>query len=351
MRAAVLAAYGAPEGLQLQEIDKPEPKAGELLVCVHATSVTRGDTEIRAFDLPWLFRIPLRIWLGLFGPKPNTIMGMEFAGIVESVGAGVDRFEPGDAVFGPTGMGFGAYAEYVCVSADEVIAKKPECVSFEQAAAVGIGGLAALGYLNKGRVHDAKKVLIRGASGSIGTFAVQLAKHFGAHVTGVCPTDSVQRVEQLGADVVIDYTRQDFTENGETYDLILDVVGKMSISRCLRSLSRSGCYVRGTVPGLWEVLRTLWATMTSRKRVVIGDAGESTEGLVFLAGLLETGELETVVDRRYPLEQIAQAHRYVEKGHKKGNVIITMVPGELDGETPVHGLGARIEPITTAQTP
>ncbi len=310
--------------MQLQDVPKPTPKPGEILVRVHATSVTRGDTELRALDVPWLFWIPLRIWIGLRRPKPNTILGMELAGTVEATGSEVSRFAPGDAVFGPTRMGFGGYAEYTCVVADEVIVRKPEGVSFSQAAAVGVGGLAALGYLRKGGIDTAKTVLIRGASGSIGSFAIQLAKHFGAHVTAVCPPDSVQSVASLGADVVIDYTTDDFTKNGETYDLILDVVGKMSISACLGSLASRGRYVRATIPGLWEIARALWTAVTSSKRIVMGDAGDSLEGLEYLAGLLQTGELQAVVDRHYPLAEIAEAHRYVQRGHKRGNVIVTV---------------------------
>jgi NADPH:quinone reductase-like Zn-dependent oxidoreductase len=322
MKAAVLTAYGGPEGLVVRQIPPPAPKDGEVLIRVHATSVTRGDTELRTLDMPWLFRVPLRLWLGLRRPRKDTVLGMEFAGVVESVGAGVTGLRPGDAVFGPSGMGFGAYAQFVCVPASGIVVRKPDGVSFAAAAALSVGGMAALGYLNKGKVRDARRVLIRGASGSIGSYAVQLAKHFGAHVTGVCPPDSVDLVRRLGADVVIDYTAQDFTATDDRYDLMLDVVGAMPIGRCLALLRDGGRYVRGTIPGASEVLQALWTRMTSRKRVIMGDHGESAEDLAFLAGLLERGELETVVDRVYPLDDIAQAHAYVERGHKQGNVII-----------------------------
>jgi len=320
MKAVVLTAYGAPESLQLREVDRPAPKEGEVLVRVHATTVTAGDTELRTLRLPWLFSIPLRMWMGW--SKPGTILGMELAGVVAAVGEGVEQYQVGDAVFAAAGTGFGAYAEYACVPTSGLITTKPEGLGFAQVAAVPIGGLAALNYLRKGGVGRGKRVLIRGASGSIGTFAVQLAKHFGAHVTGVCGPKGVARVRQLGADEVIDYTEADFADSGLTYDLILDVVGKMPIRRCLGALEPDGTFVRGTVPGLGELLRALWTRVTSRQRVVLGDAGGTAEDLAFLGGLLEAGELETVIDGRYPLERIADAHRYVETGHKQGNVII-----------------------------
>jgi NADPH:quinone reductase-like Zn-dependent oxidoreductase len=322
MKAVLLTGYGPPEVLQLQEVDRPLPAAGEALVRVHHTTVTAGDCELRALALPWLFQIPIRLWLGVFKPKPKTILGMQLAGVIEAVAEGVDTFEVGDAVFAATGMGFGAYAEYVCVPVDGMITKIPTGVSFEQSACLPVEGLAALGYLRKGGIDTAKSVLVRGASGGIGTFAVQLAKYFGAHVTGVCGAEGVDRVRALGADVVIDYTQKDFFDNGVAYDLILDVVGKTPISGCVRSLSAEGAYVRGTVPGLWEVLESLWYAVTSRKRVVLGDAGESVGDLVFLRDLLRQGVLESVVDRRYPLEAAAEAHRYVDGGHKQGHVVI-----------------------------
>jgi NADPH:quinone reductase-like Zn-dependent oxidoreductase len=324
VRAVVLTAYGPAEGLELQEVDKPVPGPGEVLVRVHAATVTAGDSELRTSALPWLFWVPLRLWMGLVRPKPNTVLGMEVAGVVDSVGEGVERFGPGDEVFGATGLGFGAYAEYVRVEAEGILAIKPDEVAFEQAVTVPVGGIAALGYLRKGGIAGGKTVLVRGASGSIGTYAVQLAKHAGAHVTGVCGTEGLARVQALGADVVIDYTTEDFTENGVTYDLMLDVVGRMSISRCLRSVKPGGTYVRGTIPGVWELLVALWAKLTSRKRVVLGDAGDSVEDLVSLGELMAQGELEAVIDRRYPLEETADAHRYVETGHKQGHVVITV---------------------------
>ena len=324
MRAVVLTAYGPADSLEVRDVPDPTPRAGEVLIRVVATTVTMGDTELRSLSMPWLFSLPLRMWLGFGAPRPGTILGMELAGVVEAVGEGVVGFQVGDAVAGASGMGFGTYAELVCAPADRLLVHKPDSVSFAVAATAPTGGLAAVGYLRKGRIEQAKTVLIRGASGSIGTFAVQVAKHRGAHVTGVCGPDGVERVRGLGADVVLDYTQRDFTESDETYDLMLDVVGRMPISRCLRAVAPGGTYVRGTVPGVWELLVALWFNLTSRKRVVLGDAGESVEDLRALMGLLESGQVESVIDRTYPLEQIVDAHRYVETGHKQGHVVVTV---------------------------
>ena len=321
----VLKGYGAADGLSLQEVDTPAPRADQVLVRVHAATVTMGDTELRASNMPWLFRLLTRLWLGFIRPKPGLILGMEMAGVVEAVGEAVEGFTPGDEVFGASAMGLGTHAEYVCVPAEGLLAHKPAGVSFEQAAPIAIGGLAALGYLRRGGIEQARTVLVRGASGSIGTYAVQLAKHFGAHVTAVCGAQAMARMEALGADEVIDYTRQDFDESGQTYDLILDVVGKVPIARCMRSLTPRGAYVRGTVPGLWEMMVALWMGVASRRRVVLGDGGGSAEDLVFLGQLLASGGLRSVIDRRYPLEQIVQAHQYVETGHKQGHVLIEVV--------------------------
>ncbi|MEX1363418.1 MAG: NAD(P)-dependent alcohol dehydrogenase [Nannocystaceae bacterium] len=320
----MLTRYGPAEALQLQDIPRPEPGPGQLRVEVRATTVTRGDTEMRALDMPWLFRLPIRIWLGLWGPRQHTVLGMEMAGVVDSVGEGVDGFAVGDEVLGTSDMGLGTYAQYVLVKADGLVAAKPTSLSFEEAAAVPIGGLAALGYLTKGGIESAKRVLIRGGSGSIGSFAVQIAKHFGAHVTAVCPPQGVQRARQLGADEVVDYTDTDFDATGETWDLILDVVGRTPIARCLSVLEPGGRYVRATIPGVFELLRGLWARMTSDKRVIMGDSGDTPQRLRQLVTLIEAGEVRPVVDRTYALPEVAEAHRYVEQGHKQGNVVLTV---------------------------
>ncbi len=326
MKAVVLEMYGAADGLRLKDMAPLVPRADQVLVTVHTTTVNMGDTEIRASNIPWLFRLLTRLWLGFFRPRSDLILGMEMAGVVEAVGEAVERFSPGDEVFGSSAMGLGAHAESVCVPAKGLLAHKPPGVPFEQVAPLTISGLAALGYLRQGGVEQARTVLIRGASGSIGTYAVQLAKHSGAHVTAVCGTEAMERMEALGADVVIDYTRQEFDESGQTYDLILDVVGRVPISRCLHALTPQGVYVRGTVPGLWEFLVALWVRLTSRRRVVLGDAGGSAGDLVFLGQLLASGALRSVIDQRYPLDQLAQAHRYVETGHKQGHVLIAVMP-------------------------
>ena len=327
MRAAVVTAYGGPSVVQVRAVARPRVGEGQLLVRVVASTVTRGDTELREMAMPWLFRVPLRLWLGVRRPRRDTVLGMELAGIVEEVGPGVEGFAAGGPVFGLRGMGFGGNAEYATVAAKDLIAKAPADTDVEQLAALAVGGLAALGYLRKGGIQAGARVLVRGASGSIGTYAVQLAKHQGAHVTAICPAEHAPAVTELGADEVIASTSEDFVDRPERYDLMLDVVGRMPIARCLRVLTPHGRYVRGTIPGVGEVLRALWTALTSRKRVVMGDAGGSAEDLAHLAQLVHAGSLRTVIDRRYPLAEISQAHDYVAQGHKRGNVIITL-PGD-----------------------
>jgi NADPH:quinone reductase-like Zn-dependent oxidoreductase len=324
MRAAVIRAYGPPNGVELADVPTPVATAGQLVVRVHTTTVNMGDTEIRASNLPWLFRIPIRLWLGVLRPKPSTILGMEVAGVVADVGGETRGFAVGDEVVGAMPMGFGAHADFARVDAAGLVARKPEQLTFDEVAPLPVAGLAALGYLRKGGIEGAKTVMVRGASGAIGTYAVQLAKHFGAEVTAVCGPQALERMRELGADVVIDYTQSEFDADDTTYDLILDVVGQQPIGRFVRCLTARGAYVRGTVPGLWEVCVALWYWGASRKRVVMGDAGESVEDLRLLVDLLVAGTLETVIDRRYPLEQIADAHAYVETGHKQGHVLIQM---------------------------
>ena len=322
MKAIVYTEYGPPDVLQLKEVAKPIHKDNEVLIKVYAATVTKFDCWQRSSTAPtgfWLFQ---RITMGLIKPK-KTILGTELSGEIESVGKDVKRFKEGDQVFASTGMNMGANVEYICMPEDGPVATKPVNITYEEAAAVPQGALAALFFLKKGNIKSGQKVLIFGASGGVGTFAVQLAKHFGAEVTGVCSTVKVEFVESLGADKVIDYTKEDFTKSGETYDIIFDTVGKSSISGCVKSLKKKGFYLFTTF-GLPKLIQILWLSMTSSKKVIYGLVEERAEDLIFLKELIEAGKIKTVIDKRYPLEQTAEAHKYVETGHKKGHVVITV---------------------------
>jgi NADPH:quinone reductase-like Zn-dependent oxidoreductase len=322
MKAIVCTKYGPPDVLQLKEVEKPTPKEDEVLIKIYATTVSSGDVIDRSGTVsPWAW-LPTRIIFGFRKPK-RTIPGAELAGEIEAVGKDVTLFRKGDQVFGNTGFGSGAYAEYKCLPEDGVLAMKPANMTYEEAAAVPFGGLTALHFLGKGNIQSGQKVLIYGASGSIGTFAVQLAKYFGAKVTGVCSTTNLEMVESLGADKVIDYTQEDFTKSGETHDVIFDAVRKSSFSRCKGSLKKKGFYLT-TDMGLALILQMLWTLMIGSKKVISGVASSRTKDLNFLKKLIEAGKIKSVIDRRYSLEEIVEAHRYVDKGHKKGNVVITV---------------------------
>jgi len=320
MKAIVWTKYGPPDVLQLKEVEKPVPKDNEVLIRIYATTVTAGDCELRSFKIPIGFRLPLLIYMGLIRSR-NIILGQELAGEIEATDKDVKRFRKGDPVFAY--VGFGAYAEYVCLPEDRMLAIKPANMTYEEAATVPLGGLEALHYLRKGNVQIGQKILINGAGGSIGTYAIQLARHFGAEVTGVDSTGKLDMLRSIGADQVIDYTQEDFTKSGETYDVIFDVAGKSSFSRSIRSLKQNGRYLLGN-PRLSQKVRGRWTSMRSSKKVIPWTANEKTEDLIFLRELIEAGKVKSVIDRRYPLEQTAEAHRYVEKGHKKGNVVITL---------------------------
>src|SRR5438876_5132196 len=324
MKAAVYTRYGPPDVLEIKDVEKPVPGDNEILVRIHATTVCAADWRMRKAD-PFL----VRFMNGLWRPRKIHILGMEFAGTVESVGKAVTRFGAGDQVFGSTGFKFGAHAEYTCLPEDALLAIKPLNMTFEEAAAVLFGGISALHFLRKAKIQAGQKVLVYGASGSVGIFAVQLAKHFGAHVTGVCSTANLALVKSLGADEVVDYTREDFSRAGRVYDIVFDTVGKSGFSRSLASLKRGGAYVRvggsGGLPSLLGgILRGLWASLTGAAKVIGGVARGTTGDLAFLKGLIEAGKLRTVIDRRYALDEIAEAHRYAEAGHKKGHVVILL---------------------------
>ena len=328
MKAIVCQEYGPPEVLQFNEVERPAPKKNEIRIRVVATTAARGDCELRGLAVPTLLRFMMRIAFGFQGPR-RKILGQELAGEIESVGINVKLFKKGDQVFALTGLHLGAYAQYDCLPEKGLVAIKPSNMSFEEAAAVPVGGLHALHFLSKGDIRSGQKVLIIGAGGSIGTFAVQIAKSLGAEVTGVDVAGKLEVVRYIGADHVIDYTRKDFTKEGELYDVIFDTVGRSSFSRCIRSLEENGRYLLGN-PGLSQQVRAKWTSMTSSKKVIGGTVSYKAEDMYRLRELIEAGKVRSIIDRRYPLEKMVEAHKYVDSGQKKGNVVITISSG-LEG--------------------
>jgi NADPH:quinone reductase-like Zn-dependent oxidoreductase len=327
MKAVVWTKYGPPDVLEVKEIEKPTPNGDEVLIRIYATTVTAGDCEMRSLKFPIYLSLPMRIWLGLRKPRGTTIPGTELSGAIEAVGKDVKLFKEGDQVFGSAGMSFGTNAEYICLPAEPGemeggVAIKPANMTYEEAATVPFGGRDSLHFLRKGNIQSGQKILINGAGGSIGTFAVQLAKYFGAEVTAVDSTGKLDMLRSIGADHVIDYTQEDFTKNGETYDVIFDVVGKISFSRSEKSIKQNGTYLLANPVS--QLVGGLWTRMTSSKRVVMQTASGTIEDLIYLRELVEAGKIKTVIDRTYPLEQIVEAHRYVETGQKAGNVVITV---------------------------
>jgi NADPH:quinone reductase-like Zn-dependent oxidoreductase len=321
MKIVVCTKYGPPEVLQFREAEKPAPKDNELLIRVYATTVTAGDWRVRSGNVPKGFGLLMRLALGFTKPR-QPILGTELAGVVEAVGSTVRGFQAGDRVFAFADAKMGCYAEYKCMAEGGAVTRMPSNLTFEEAAALSFGGTTALHFFRKAQLKHGEKVLINGASGGVGTAAIQLAKHYGAEVTAVCSTANLDLVRSLGADHVIDYTREDFMKNGESYDVIMDNAGTAPFARCQGSLSEGGRLLL-VLGGLPEMLRAPWQSRGGKK-VITGVAAGSAEDVRFLAGLAEKGQFRPVIDRRYPFAQIVEAHRYVDTGRKRGNVVLTL---------------------------
>jgi NADPH:quinone reductase-like Zn-dependent oxidoreductase len=328
MKAIIWTKYGSPDGLQLREVPTPTPKDNEVLIKVHAATASRADTEFRRLKLPFLFAIPIRLYLGLLRPTRIKILGTEFAGEIVAAGKAVTQYQTGDPVYGYTGLGMGTYAEYLCLSEKSsallgVMSRRPTNITFEEAAAVPFGGLEALHSLGRTNIQRGQKVLIVGAGGSIGTYAVQLARHYGAEVTGVDSGGKLDMLRSIGADYVIDYTREDYTKNGQKYDVIMDTIGGSPFAGSVRSLTDKGTYLNVN-PKMIHRLQMGWSKGKSNKQLLSWEGGYTTRNLLRLKELIEAGTIKPVIDRRYSLEQIAEAHRYVETDQKKGNVVISV---------------------------
>lgn len=324
MKAFITTKYGTPDVLQLREVEKPTPKDNEVLVRIIATTVTSGDWRIRSLDVPIGFKTISRLIFGFSKPR-QPILGTELAGEIESIGSKVNSFRVGDPVFAYSDSNMGAHAEYICISEDGAIAIKPANLSFEEAAALSFGGATALKFFQRGNIQSGEKVLVNGASGAVGTAAVQIARHFGAVVTGVCSTRNVELVRSLGAHDVIDYTKSDFTSNGDTYDIIMDTAGTAPFSRCKESLAKGGRLLK-VLGSMADMLQAPLISIVSDKKVIAGPASGSKEDLLFLAELAEKGEYKPVIDRRYLFKDMVEAHRYVDTGRKRGNIVVTLEP-------------------------
>lgn len=322
MKAITYHEYGSPDVLKLEDIPKPTPSDDQVLVKVHAATVGTWDCESRSFTFPLWFWLPLRLAMGIRRPR-WPVLGQELAGEIEAVGKNVKRFKKGDQVFASTGLGFGAHAEFKCLLSTGAIAIKPVNMSYEEAAGIPTGGDNALHFLRKADIQNGESVLINGAGGNIGVVGVQLAKHFGAEVTAVDSTEKLDMLRAIGADHVIDYTKEDFTETGKTYDVILDLVLRSPFSRFLRSIKPGGRYLLAN-PSPLSMLRALWTSKTSSKKVMFAFAGSKQEDLVALKELVEAGKIRAVIDKRYPLERAAEAHAYVDTGRRKGTVVLTI---------------------------
>jgi NADPH:quinone reductase-like Zn-dependent oxidoreductase len=330
MKAMIWTKYGPPDVLQLREVDKPIPRDNEVLVKVHAASAFSGDCELRRFHIipsGWLF---LRLYIGVIKPKRITILGQEMAGVIETIGKDVTRFREGDQVFGTPGIRMGTYAEYVCISEDSAMVIKPDSIMFEEAAVISAGGFEALHFYQKAKIRKGQKILINGAGGSIGTMALQLAKMSDAEVTCVDSALKLDMLKTLGADKVIDYTKDDFTKNVETYDVVFDLVGNISFSRTMRSLKKNGVLVLGNSGLITSRLFSLRAAISSKKRVISNLRPGTKDDLEYLKDVIASRKIKVVIDKRFPLERTADAHRYIEQGLKKGNVVITVIDDRPD---------------------
>lgn len=333
MKAVIYSKYGSPEVIRRIEEVKPEPGDHEVLIRNFATTVSSGDDRIRGFKVPGLYWLPFRLMMGIKAPR-KSIQGSAVAGVIEETGKNVTAFKKGDRVYGSTGMEFGCNAEYVCVSVTEersidffykkeaALTKMPEGMTYEEAAAIPFGGLTALGFLRKANIAPGQKVLIYGASGAVGTSSIQIAKYFGAEVTAVCSSSNFNLVKSLGASKVIDYTKEDIADSGEIYDIVFDAVGKSPFTSSLKALKKNGFYLRTVHMDIVSIVRGIWTNLTSNKKVLAGVGSEKIEDLDLLRELFDANNLKAVIDKVYTLDQMIEAHAYVDKGHKKGNVVI-----------------------------